>query len=517
MDRKYAILLIAVLAVTLHFCLIQRQGLWVDEISSLARATGHSLEHPASGANPAEGDYQETSSAHEPEYWRRYLQHDSPPSSVSRLIRGIFLSDTNPPLYYILLHCWTRICGTGDVSLRLFSVLCSLICIPLMWSLGRQTAGFHGGVLAALFFALAPIGIYYSIEGRMYSLLWLELLAATWCTIRLQTQGWKPLTALCCILAGSAALLTHYYAVFVWPVLLLWGTARPGVASRRSFLWIGLITLALVLPWYALVPESFARWRVTGEWLRQPSSLKTILIAPFQLCRRMISPMVLGPHQLLLDLLIGIAVIGTLVTAVKHKLFLKTWSSELWIWLWILFACAGPSIQDLLLQTSASTERRYGLQGFPAVQLFLAMGMTRMKPYLRRVLLVALLTGYSSGIWALFYAPVREQRNFRELGAQLTSWFQPGDVLIVHSIPQGVLATARYVNAPLPIAAWTGQLSRRKVPDDIERFAAGKKRIALLKIHDLDEDAPEEIWLRQHRKLLGHQKGKGFELLVFGR
>ena len=49
--------------VDLHLCtvlrltMIERQGLWTDELFSLAMATGHSLEHPADQAESAHGDY----------------------------------------------------------------------------------------------------------------------------------------------------------------------------------------------------------------------------------------------------------------------------------------------------------------------------------------------------------------------------------------------------------------------------------------------------------------------------
>jgi len=40
-----------VLAASLRCGLVARQGLWVDEVFSLAIATGHSIEHPAKIAN----------------------------------------------------------------------------------------------------------------------------------------------------------------------------------------------------------------------------------------------------------------------------------------------------------------------------------------------------------------------------------------------------------------------------------------------------------------------------------
>src|SRR5688572_11583909 len=47
------------LAAVLRVWVAVQPGLWVDEIFSLAIATGHSLEHPAAVADVAEGDYVE--------------------------------------------------------------------------------------------------------------------------------------------------------------------------------------------------------------------------------------------------------------------------------------------------------------------------------------------------------------------------------------------------------------------------------------------------------------------------
>jgi hypothetical protein len=52
-------LLLATVATGLRIALAFHPALWVDEIFSLAMATGHSLEHSAQEANPELGDYVE--------------------------------------------------------------------------------------------------------------------------------------------------------------------------------------------------------------------------------------------------------------------------------------------------------------------------------------------------------------------------------------------------------------------------------------------------------------------------
>ena len=116
------VLVLAGLGVRLASAL--RPGLWGDEVFSLAMATGHSLEHPAASAQPSLGDFVEPRQAQFPQVFQRYAEHDDPPAGAGRVIRAVLLSDTSPPLYYLLLNGWTRLFGTGDAALRLFSVLC---------------------------------------------------------------------------------------------------------------------------------------------------------------------------------------------------------------------------------------------------------------------------------------------------------------------------------------------------------------------------------------------------------
>jgi len=166
----WTLLGVFVIAALLWICVAGRSGLWVDEVFSLAIATGHSLEHPTAAADPTQGDFVEPDHAVPAEEFRRYLKHDNPPASPARVVRAVLLSDTSPPLYYLLLYGWTLVFGTSDIVLRLFSIACSLACLPLLVAIARRTGG-KGAVFAScVLFAFSPLSIYYFTEGRMYSL-----------------------------------------------------------------------------------------------------------------------------------------------------------------------------------------------------------------------------------------------------------------------------------------------------------------------------------------------------------
>src|SRR5438132_9695803 len=175
-SQQWLLLAIFLIAALLRVYFAGQSGLWPDELFSLAIATGHSLEHPATAADVNLGDFVEPDHPVPAEEFRRYLRHDSPPANPARVVRAVLLSDTSPPLYYLLLYGWTLLFGTTDLALRLFSTACSLACLPFLVGIARRIGGRTTVIASCLLFGLSPLGIYYSTEGRMYSLLWLCVL-----------------------------------------------------------------------------------------------------------------------------------------------------------------------------------------------------------------------------------------------------------------------------------------------------------------------------------------------------
>ena len=190
-------------------------SLWVDEVFSLAIATGHSLEHPAAAANPAFGDFVEPKSPVSAEKFKSYLTHEDPPASPARVLRAVLLSDTSPPLYYLLLYGWTLVLARATVALCLFSTAWSLACLPLLAGIATRTGGTGSVLPACILFALSPLAVYYSTEGRMYSLLWFCVLAVAWLSLVLRQRGGIALYLLW-IGISAAGFLTHYFFVFPW-------------------------------------------------------------------------------------------------------------------------------------------------------------------------------------------------------------------------------------------------------------------------------------------------------------
>jgi hypothetical protein len=89
--------------------------------------------------------------------------------------------------------------------------------------------------------------------------------------------------------------------------------------------------------------------------------------------------------------------------------------------------------------------------------------------------------------------------------------------VVVHSVPTGVVGLARYLKRDIPLASWVEPLGLRQVPSDLHLLLSGRRRVALVKIHDLHRPSPAEAWLRGHARLIRRDifNRSGAEVLYF--
>lgn len=482
-----------------------RPGLWADEIFSLAMATGHSLEHPAAAADATSGDFVQPRESQPPAVFRRYAEAESPAAGPGRVVRAVLLSDTSPPLYYLLLNAWGRAFGTGDAALRMFSVSWAVLALPLLWLLGRELGGRGVALSACLLFAFSPVACFYSTDGRMYSLVWCLGLALAWLTVRLAAGG-RRWDATLWVLAGAAGLLTHYFFAFVWLACVAWLWLAGALVGRRRVAVLAAITLLAVLPWYLQVPASLARWRVTGGWLDGGLPWRHALGRPIALAGSLLSGVSLldGWRRadrvvaLLLLMLAGwIALRGE-----GRRLFSR---GPLLLWGWLAATCTGPLVFDLLRHTTTSDVPRYVLPGLPAAMLLVALGLSRLPPAIHLGFLSTILLSWLPGAWSTAGGSraARPWEPYPEVAARLEAWARPGDVVLVRSTPSGVVGLARYLERDLPLASWVTQLGTREVPADVERLLRGRRRAAVATIHNLGATDSLEPWLRVNARPLG--------------
>lgn len=163
-------------------------------------------------------------------------------------IQGYPTHDTQPPLYFILLHLVFRLAGRSEFSGRFLSLFFSVLTVPLTYLAGKRLFGQAAGIWASSLTALSPLYLWYAQELRMYSLLVFLGLLSFYTMLRALgvgegspeiNRGWLGFY----ILVAGAMVYTHYTGFFLllFEVLIL---LAVGLLRRQ---WILLCLLTLVL------------------------------------------------------------------------------------------------------------------------------------------------------------------------------------------------------------------------------------------------------------------------------
>ncbi|WP_320668553.1 glycosyltransferase family 39 protein [Patulibacter defluvii] len=153
-------------------------------------------------------------------------------------------TENTPPLYYLVAWGWTQLTGTGELGVRSLGALAGAAATVPVALLAGRVGGRDwrplgppvtvAGLLAALLFAVNPLGQWFAQEARAYSLLlltaalaWLALAAALAAPTSRRLWWW----------AGAAVLATwtHYFGgllLALGSLLLVALMVRPSLAAR---------------------------------------------------------------------------------------------------------------------------------------------------------------------------------------------------------------------------------------------------------------------------------------------
>lgn len=157
----------------------------------------------------------------------------------------------NGPLYFLLLRGWVTLAGTSEYAMRFFSLTFGVLCVPLVYTLGRRLFNWLVGLLTALLVATSPYLTWYGQEVKMYTLVpALALLALYGLRRAIEGGGWHWWVVQ--VVATSLAFYSHILTALLIPVQVLLYFAWWSQARRQ---WVGaLISLAcLTLPYLPLV------------------------------------------------------------------------------------------------------------------------------------------------------------------------------------------------------------------------------------------------------------------------
>jgi uncharacterized membrane protein len=192
-----------------------------------------------------------------------YRSGQSPGTILQNIIvvDGIETRDTNPPLYFLLLHFWRSLAGDTVFAMRFLTVAAAILGIPLMYLLGRQTLGYPAGIAAALLMTISPFHIWQSQIVRNYGLLLTLNLFSVYALFRfLLARHHRPQRKwfVLWLVATLLGIYTHYFGFFIFAFglicLIISGLYRRGLYRllQQPKWW-----LALVLMLLAVIPITF--------------------------------------------------------------------------------------------------------------------------------------------------------------------------------------------------------------------------------------------------------------------
>ena len=178
-----------------------------------------------------------------------------------------------PPLYFVLLHFWMLLFGTGEVAVRSLSAIFGIMSIFVIYQVGCQLFNRKVGLISSFLSAISCYHIHYSQEARAYSLLQLlTLLSFSFFIKIVKTDNKRGLYFALLLLTNVCLAYTHPYGFFVIIsqivyFLFLWSEYKR---QRFWFLGVQVATVAFFSPW---IPTFFGRVsKISGGfWIPKPS------------------------------------------------------------------------------------------------------------------------------------------------------------------------------------------------------------------------------------------------------
>jgi len=179
-------------------------------------------------------------------------------------------ADVHPLLYYFILHGWMGLAGSSPLAARFLSVILGMITVGLLWRLADGSMGRRVGLAAALLAAANPFHVAYSQEARMYALLALAAVAATWGLLRAlgDSRGrWWILY----VVGAALTLYAHNLGAFHLAALHFLVLARRQWRRRLAALLLAdAAVAALFLPWLLAVLPGQLGFVGRGYWVAPP-------------------------------------------------------------------------------------------------------------------------------------------------------------------------------------------------------------------------------------------------------
>ena len=425
---------------------------------------------------------------------------------------------THPPLYYLLLHCWTALAGFSEFSVRFLSLVFGVVLVAAGYLLARRLYDARTALLAMAIVAFAPLHITYSQETRMYSLLTLECAALIYLFHRLTSAGenhsWRKWALLA--LFEASGIYTHYFAFLIiaylsaLATLLLWRQRRLHDLCR----WLGAQVLVALsyLPWAQV---AIRRMATHATERAEPPSLISFANQVWHFYNAG-TIAVIGSHPSFTTL----SSLSATALAVALLILWRTDRKRGQNGMLLLHTIVPLSLVFLISQVRPGIHPRYVIM--LSVPLFVLIGRAIgiVTGYKGRERLIGLALGlmllltFATGLHILYFETQYHKDNVRSLAEYLKGTAN-GDDLIVFDYEDYAFSYYYHGSAPVRYLEIDGnepQISAR-----LRKCAEGKRRVFLAKWYQggTDERGLIPFLLELGGRLVDEREFQGFSLKTY--
>lgn len=341
----------------------------------------------------------------------------------------------HPPLHYYLLHYWMKLFGYGQLSSRALSLVFGLLSVPLIFLLGRRLLSSGAGLMAALLLAISQLGVNHSQEGRPYALALFLVLGSIYTFARAVRERravfWWAYVAISILMVYS-----HYYTAFIVVAqvvfLLLYRRSYP--IPRHWWVIGALLAAAAYLPWLSGgILERMAESTKVGSrdldvmgvrWYTPISSLNWFHNGKWNGLYAQ-SPLWAYPAGCLL---FGIPVLLALAPhAHRHKPS-GNQKAERDIVVLLLLLLFLPVILTIAISSLVGLQFdvRYIVFAIAPYYLLAGWGITRIRPFAARAVVLLVLCSYSLGALRANYF-ISYKPDYRSTVAYVSGEYRDGD------------------------------------------------------------------------------------------
>lgn len=181
--------------------------------------------------------------------------------------RLVAQTDAHPPLYYLLLHLWLRL-GDTPAVVRSLSVLCGVLTVLVIWLFGRTLGGRALAAVSGVLAGASALAIQASVEARMYPLLGLLTVMATFLLWKAASGASRWWLWGAYGLTVGLGFYVDYFTFLLIPAHVLYIALyhRRNHVVRLGFLFALAGALLAYAPWWPSVAGQLAEGRAHTVW-----------------------------------------------------------------------------------------------------------------------------------------------------------------------------------------------------------------------------------------------------------